>query len=124
MIALDRLYRRLTAATCARLPIIAGDADHGLTAATVAVEADGAALVVVMDRASAAARGLRRGLRGRGGEGLAGEARRYRHGHRRDTDRGSLLRGSSALIILYPAHSGSGYCDRAYHLQLEGRLRG
>ena len=67
---------------------------------------------------------LRSGLRGRGGEGLAGEARRYRHGHRRDTDRGRLLRGSSTLIILYPAHSGSGYCDRAYHLQLEGRLRG
>ena len=68
--------------------------------------------------------GLRRGLRGRGGEGLAGEARRYRYGHRCDTDRGRLLRGSSTLIILYPAHSGSGYCDRAYHLQLEGRLRG
>ena len=68
--------------------------------------------------------GLRRGLRGRGGEGLAGEARRYRHGHRRDTDRSRLLRGSSTLIILYPAHSGPGYCDRAYHLQLEGRRRG
>ena len=57
-------------------------------------------------------------------EGLAGEARRHRTGHRRDTDCGRLVRGRSELGVPYYAHSGPGRCHWAYHLQLEGGRRG
>lgn len=43
----DAYTRRLTEAVCARAPVIAGDADYGLTAATIAVEADAAAMVAI-----------------------------------------------------------------------------
>jgi acetyl-CoA C-acetyltransferase len=65
----DTFTRALDARICARLPVLSGDAEHGVTAATVAVEADAAAVVLVVSekiarRASYAARivgGARRG---------------------------------------------------------------
>lgn len=47
-LARDAFTRRLSASLCSRLPVIAGDARHGLTATTIAVEADAAALVLVV----------------------------------------------------------------------------
>jgi acetyl-CoA C-acetyltransferase len=44
----DAFTRALDPKICARLPVIAGDAEHGATAATVAVEADAAAAVLVV----------------------------------------------------------------------------
>jgi acetyl-CoA C-acetyltransferase len=44
----DEFTRELTARLCARLPPLAGDPDHAVTAATVAVEADAAAVVLVV----------------------------------------------------------------------------
>ena len=44
----DAFTRRLDSAVCARLPLLAGDVKHGVTAATVAVEADAAAAVLVV----------------------------------------------------------------------------
>ena len=44
----DAFTRRLTPALCARLPALAGADEFGLTAATTAVEADSAAVVVVV----------------------------------------------------------------------------
>lgn len=44
----DAFSRSLTPALCARLPVLAGDESHGLTASTIAVEADGAALVAIV----------------------------------------------------------------------------
>ena len=44
----DAFCRALTPGLCARLPIIAGDDAHGLTASTIAVEADAAAFVLVV----------------------------------------------------------------------------
>lgn len=46
-LASDAFARRLSPALMARLPVLAGDATHGVTAATVAVEADAAALVLL-----------------------------------------------------------------------------
>ncbi|MDI4665051.1 thiolase family protein, partial [Xanthobacter autotrophicus] len=46
-IAADPFARVLSPALLARLPVIAGDAAHGVTAATTAVEADAAALVLL-----------------------------------------------------------------------------
>ncbi|QRM33139.1 acetyl-CoA C-acyltransferase [Microvirga sp. VF16] len=46
-VAQDTFSRRLTPALCRRLPVLAGDTAHGVTAATVAVEADSAAVVLV-----------------------------------------------------------------------------
>lgn len=46
-VAADPFARRLSRALLARLPVLAGDAGHGVTAATTAVEADAAALVLV-----------------------------------------------------------------------------
>jgi acetyl-CoA C-acetyltransferase len=48
-LARDAFARTLTAALCARLPALAGDPDHAVTTATVAVEADAAAAVLVVD---------------------------------------------------------------------------
>lgn len=44
----DAFARVLDPKICARLPVIAGDALHGVTAATIAVEADAAAIVLVV----------------------------------------------------------------------------
>lgn len=53
----DPFARRLTASLCARLPVLAGSATHGVTAATVAVEADAAAAVLLLsERALASIR--------------------------------------------------------------------
>lgn len=53
----DPFARRLTAGLCARLPVLAGSPTHGVTAATVAVEADAAAAVLlVSERALASVR--------------------------------------------------------------------
>lgn len=46
-LAADAFARSLSPALMARLPVLAGDATHGVTAATVAVEADAAALVLL-----------------------------------------------------------------------------
>ncbi|MDP2358392.1 MAG: thiolase family protein [Beijerinckiaceae bacterium] len=46
----DAFKRRLSARICARLPLIAGDNACGLTAATIAVEADAAAMALVISR--------------------------------------------------------------------------
>jgi len=54
-LASDAFTRRLSAGLCARLPVLAGSASHGVTAATVAVEADAAAAVLLASEA-----GLRR----------------------------------------------------------------
>jgi acetyl-CoA C-acetyltransferase len=56
----DAFARRLGPALCRRLPVLAGNAAHGCTAATVAVEADAAAAVLVVSE------GLLRGLAPRG----------------------------------------------------------
>jgi acetyl-CoA C-acetyltransferase len=68
-LARDAFTRALDPRMCARLPVIAGDAERGVTAATIAVEADAAAAVLVVSekiaaRAQYAARiigGARRG---------------------------------------------------------------
>lgn len=65
----DAFTRDLDPRVCAKLPILAGDNRHGVTAATVAVEADAAAIVIVASekiarRATSALRivgGVRRG---------------------------------------------------------------
>lgn len=44
----DAFTRRLTPPLCARLPVLAGDELHGINAATIAVEADAAAAVLVV----------------------------------------------------------------------------
>jgi acetyl-CoA C-acetyltransferase len=67
----DAFARGLDPRVCARLPIIAGNAAHGVTAATVAVEADAAAVVlVVSDKIAQRARHAVRIIGGarRGGE--------------------------------------------------------
>lgn len=46
-LAADAFARRLSPALLARLPVLAGDAGHGVTAATIAVEADAAGLVLL-----------------------------------------------------------------------------
>ncbi|MBN8944011.1 MAG: thiolase family protein [Rhizobiales bacterium] len=56
-LARDDFTRRLDARLCARLPLLAGSPGHGVTAATIAVEADAAAAVLVLsDRAMARCR--------------------------------------------------------------------
>lgn len=59
----DAFVRTLTPALAARLPVIAGDAVHGLTAATTAVEADAAAALVVVSPGKAKALGATKALR-------------------------------------------------------------
>lgn len=44
----DEFARSLEARVCARLPLLTGDAKHGLTAATIAVQADAAAAVLLV----------------------------------------------------------------------------
>ncbi|MBR1217042.1 thiolase family protein [Bradyrhizobium sp. U87765 SZCCT0131] len=51
-LASDAFARRLSPALCARLPVLAGSASHGVTAATVAVEADAAAAVMLVSEAA------------------------------------------------------------------------
>lgn len=45
----DAFTRKLSTQLCSRLPLIAGDAEFGLTSSTIAVEADAAAAVVVVN---------------------------------------------------------------------------
>jgi len=49
----DGFARRLTPALCRRLPVLAGSPMHGITAATIAVEADSAAVVLVASERTA-----------------------------------------------------------------------
>lgn len=53
-LAHDSFTRPLSNVFCARLPVLAGDRMHGLTAATTAVEADAAAIVLVVSEKIAA----------------------------------------------------------------------
>lgn len=48
-LASDSFARNLSPAACSRLPLVAGDPEAGLTAATIAVEADAAAMVLLAD---------------------------------------------------------------------------
>lgn len=73
-IARDAFTRPLSAGVCARLPVLAGDAAHGVTAATVAVEADAAAVVVVVSERIAQRSGT--ALRIMGGARRGGEPER------------------------------------------------
>jgi acetyl-CoA C-acetyltransferase len=50
----DAFTRNLDPRVCAKLPVLAGDPEHGVTAATVAVEADAAAVVIVVSEKFAA----------------------------------------------------------------------
>lgn len=59
----DAFVRALSPTLAARLPVIAGDALHGLTAATTAVEADAAAALVVVSSEKAQALGAAKALR-------------------------------------------------------------
>ncbi|ABD86614.1 thiolase family protein [Rhodopseudomonas palustris] len=73
----DAFARRLTAGLCARLPLLAGSPIHGVTAATVAVEADAAAAVlVVSERALASIRAPVRVVRLVGGARVGGDPER------------------------------------------------
>lgn len=47
-ISRDTFTRQLNAKLCAKLPVLAGDAETGLTAATIAVEADAAGLCLIV----------------------------------------------------------------------------
>lgn len=69
----DTFSRPLTAALCCRLPLLAGDADHGVTSATVAVEADAAAAVLVVSEAMLSRLGATRPLRIVGGGRRGGD---------------------------------------------------
>jgi acetyl-CoA C-acetyltransferase len=73
----DPFARRLTADLCARLPVLSGSPTHGVTAATVAVEADAAAAVlVVSERALASVRAPVRVVRIIGGVRTGGDPER------------------------------------------------
>jgi len=73
----DPFARRLTAGFCARLPVLAGSSTHGVTAATIAVEADAAAAVLlVSERALAAIRPPARIVRIAGGRRAGGDPER------------------------------------------------
>jgi acetyl-CoA C-acetyltransferase len=58
-LAADAFTRALDPRLQARLPVLAGQAPYGLTASTIAVEADAAAILVLMSRQEARRRGLR-----------------------------------------------------------------
>jgi len=69
----DAFTRALTPAVCARLPPLAGDELHAVTAATVAVEADAAAAVLVVDEEIAARMASARAVRILGGTRSGGD---------------------------------------------------
>lgn len=70
----DAFARPLRAVLCARLPLLAGDPVHGVTAATVAVEADAAAAVLlVCEELAARAGGAGLPLRIQGGARRGGD---------------------------------------------------
>lgn len=76
-LAADPFARRLTAGLCARLPVLAGDSTHGVTAATIAMEADAAAAVLlVSERALASIRPPARVARLTGGRRTGGDPER------------------------------------------------
>ena len=64
----DAFARRLSPALRARLPLLAGDGEHGVTSATVAVEADAAAAVLVVSEKAARRFGAAVALRLVGGQ--------------------------------------------------------
>lgn len=73
----DPFSRRLTPGLCKRLPVLAGSQTHGVTAAAVAVEADAAAVVLlVSDRALASLRHPNRLIRIIGGGRTGGDPER------------------------------------------------
>ena len=47
-LVIDSFTREMSRKLCCRLPLIAGDSEHGLTAATVAVEADASAVCAIV----------------------------------------------------------------------------
>lgn len=53
-LARDEFARKLSSRLCSRLPVLSGSTRHGLTAATVAVQADAAAAVVLVSSQMAA----------------------------------------------------------------------
>ncbi|WP_417678204.1 thiolase family protein [Roseibium sp.] len=59
----DAFARRLELKTALRAPVIAGDAETGVSTATTAVEADGAAVVAILSERKARNLGLTAGLR-------------------------------------------------------------
>lgn len=69
----DAFTRTLTRRAALRAPVIAGDGTTGLSAATIAVEADAAALVLVMSEHEARRRGVARALRILGGCSVGGD---------------------------------------------------
>jgi acetyl-CoA C-acetyltransferase len=69
----DAFMRALTDRTCARLPALAGDPAHAVTAATVAVEADAAAVVLVVAEDLAARLTTARPIRVLGGARRGGD---------------------------------------------------
>jgi acetyl-CoA C-acetyltransferase len=69
----DEFTRDLTARLCARLPPLAGGAEHTVTAATVAVEADAAAMVLVVAEDMAARLTTARPVRILGGARRGGD---------------------------------------------------
>lgn len=76
-LARDSFTRRLDPRLCARLPLLAGSPQYGVTAATVAVEADAAAAVLVLsDRALARCRSAGRPVAILGGARLGGDPER------------------------------------------------
>lgn len=72
--AADAFSRPLTAALCRRLPLLAGDVVHGVTSATVAVEADAAAVVLIVSEAMLSRLGATRPLRIIGGLRRGGDS--------------------------------------------------
>lgn len=71
----DAFTRRLDARLCARLPVVEGDAMHGVTTATIAVEADAAAVVLVVSERVWRAMGSK-GVRIAGGAARGGDPER------------------------------------------------
>lgn len=69
----DAFTRALTQRAALRAPIIAGDGTTGLSAATVAVEADAAAFVLVMSESEAKRHGVVKALRILGGCSVGGD---------------------------------------------------
>jgi acetyl-CoA C-acetyltransferase len=93
----DAFKRRLGVAMCRRLPLIAGDADHGVTSATVAVEADAAAAVLVVSERFATS-----GLRIMGSLRVGG-----------DPERPGLAPVEAARRLLHRLDLGAGYIAKA-----------
>lgn len=76
-LASDPFARRLSTGLCTRLPVLAGSPSHGVTAATIAVEADAAAAVLLVSETALARCRLRgRAVRVVGGARSGGDPER------------------------------------------------